>query len=122
MPNPSHEPSTNGSPGASHDSSESKETPPPSRAQSEWGEDRWSRRFSWGAFVGVVITFALAIFGDFPALGAWGFHLAVVGAAIVAMLLVALTVLVRSRPAAAPRRVDRRIAAQSRWAPLARQR
>jgi hypothetical protein len=73
----------------SRESSESKETPPPSRAQSEWGEDRWSRRFSWGAFVGVVITFALAIFGDFSALGAWGFHLAVVGAAIVAMLLVA---------------------------------
>ena len=36
-----------------------------------------------------MITFALAIFGDFSALGAWGFNLAVMGAAIVATLFVA---------------------------------
>jgi hypothetical protein len=73
----------------SHGNSESKEPSRPARARSEWGEDRWSRRFSWGAFIGVAVAFALAIFGDFSALGDWGFHLAMLGASVVAMLLVA---------------------------------
>jgi hypothetical protein len=58
-------------------------------AESEWGAGRWSRPFSWWALLGVVATIALAFFGDFGDFGDWGFAVAMVGAAVVAMLLVA---------------------------------
>jgi hypothetical protein len=58
-------------------------------SEAEWGDNRGSRPFSWWAFLCVVLALAVGFFVRFADVGNWGYKLAMLGAGVVAMLLVA---------------------------------